>query len=195
MIESNLILESHGWLYGSIQIDKQVADFEVSYIGSGISILLKSLIEINPDLNSFFNAKTPTKTTFNWVGEPWGYEWKINFKSFEKIVITIINHTDLDEPERNKSRVIMKQNCNYFEFATAFVNNLTEMIKKHGIVGYNNSWGSPFPIIDFLEFKHYLKNRSRLQPELICGLKLGEVCSSTYKTNLEHEISFLTEII
>ncbi len=189
-------LNGTGWAEGQLKINKQILEFEVSYLCDPLSDLLESLVAITPgyakrDMDS---TNDDNEKTFIWVGEPWAYKWFIKFNSFDSLQIQISYIEDYIGEVGNEE-ICFDTTCKYFDFANAVIDELSLLLKKHGFVGYYETWASNinFPLTDFIKLKHYIKTKAAMETEPI--KPKNSVCAGnwTQATSLEYELKFLTE--
>ena len=189
-------LEGIGWATGRLQIDDQILDFEVSYLCEPLTDLLGALVCITPGyaIVNIESNKSRNKAKFVWQGEPWGYDWRIQFNSFEELFIQIAaveNYFEYD----GKGKVCFEATCNYYDFVSALVDELTVLIGRHGFVGYYLSWAGQtnFPIAEFLMLKHFSKTKVLLETNIIYPVNKQDKINCTQAVDLEYEIMLLTQ--
>jgi hypothetical protein len=189
-------LTGKGWAAGKLEIDKQLLEFEVSYLCDPLADLLEGLVEITPGYatTNFNEDVSDNEMTFIWQGEPWGYKWLLKFNSFDSLVIQVITISDIYD-EADEGQICINSTCNYFDFVSTVIEELTLLLKKHGLVGYHETWAgkADFPISNFLKLKHFIKTKKALEIMSVETLNPEDKYNRTEVTIINDELKLLTE--
>lgn len=189
-------LNGVGWAEGCLQIDEQLLEFVVSYLGNPLEDLLQGLVEITPGYAVTYvnDDRLESKISFLWDGEPWGFKWHLKFYSFEDLHIQIEYLEDIFENRENR-KICFDAKCNYFDFVGSVINELTVLLKKHGLVGYYETWAahSDFPVTAYLKLKQIIKTKNAIETEIIEPDNPEHTCNYTRSTNLADELLLLSE--
>lgn len=188
-------LTGTGWASGQLEIDKQQLAFEVSYLCNPIADLLEGLVEITPGYAAqyFDEDRASNEFTFTWQGEPWGYKWVLKFHSFDNLQIQIISIVDTFKED--EGQICINVTCNYFDFVNTIINELTLLIKKHGLVGYHETWAGKedFPITNFLKLKHFVKTQKVLEMPTLETSNPDDKYNRTQGTLISDELALLID--
>lgn len=147
-----------GWLKMKLCIDDEILDFDTTYcMGDGFHALLERLYYLHPnaydndysgnivettEIKTTLNgentvAEVPYKSTFYWDEEGsiinWEFEHKPTLKKEFDLHIKLGIH-------RNDTDVYKEFTVSYKEFCYALAKACTEMLKKHGINGFHESY-------------------------------------------------------
>ena len=185
-------LNGTGWAKGRLQIDEQILEFEVSYLGDPLAELLEGIVEITPGYASTLDGIPDTDTNFIWKGEPWGYKWNLKFISFDNLQIKVFHIDDIFD-ESNQEQICFESNCNYYDFVGAIIDELTILLNTHGLVGYYQTWAGRlnFPVAEFLKLKYFIKSKNVLDTIIIEPINPEFTDNWTQATTLEHELNLL----
>jgi hypothetical protein len=192
----NYKLNGVGWADGFLQINEQLFEFEVSYLSNPLEVLLQGLVEITPGyaMTNQSDDSIKSEISFLWEGEPWGYKWHLKFYSFDNLQIQIEYLEDIFEKTEN-GKICFEANCNYFDFVGSVIKELSLLLKKHGFVGYYETWSdhTDFPIAAFLKLKQFIKTNNAIETEIIEPDNPEHTTNFTRKTNLADEFLLLSE--
>jgi hypothetical protein len=192
----NYKLNGVGWADGCLQINEQSLEFEVSYLGNPLEDLLRGLVKITPGYAATYvnDDRLENEISFVWDGEPWGYKWHLKFYSFENLHIQIEYLEDIFE-NRENGKICFDARCNYFDFVGSVIKELTVLLKKHGLVGYYETWAghSDFPVVAFLKLKQLIKTKKAIETKIIEPDNPEHTNNFTRSTNLADELPLLSE--
>lgn len=172
-------LNGTGWADVQLKINDCECVFSPSYVSEPLVDLVESLLEMIPG----FIPKDELKTdvTFHWDEEPTIVRWNLIRQEGNFIKIKI---TTYDE---DFWKVELNELCNFNAFVNEVVRNLEQILSKHGLVGYKETWsGRDFPISGYLKLKHFINDANKNYPI--------KTLNGYESSDLRNEISMLTSL-
>jgi len=154
-------LSGTGWADVEISFPSGSYYCDVSYLSDALGDFLLSLLELNPQCVPDDELKN--KTSCVWYEEPGGTEFSFK-RSGKKLDIKVISYEDI-ELKINK-KTIFNERVLYDDFVFIVIKQVDYLLKKHGLVGYKETWYNyEFPISSFLKLKHYIKTKKKYSIE------------------------------
>ena len=121
--------------------------------------------------------------------EPGGDQWNFYRIDPENCQIRITSYENLFE--HSNPKLIVNEFCKTKDFLYLVLQVLDKLIKKHGIIGYKNTWiNYEFPFSSYIKIKKYFTNDKILSVELVEEQGRTEF----YKSNLSEELAFIISI-
>jgi len=175
-------LEGVGWADVKIIINDCECVFSPSYVTEPLGDLVEDLVTM---ITGFIpEDELMTNVTFHWDEEPTIVRWNFIRQGSELFKIKVTTYED-DLPN---GKVVLNELCNFNAFVSEVVRTLENLLSKHGIVGYKETWsGRDFPISGYLKLKHYIDGNKKYPIKTI-NENAGK------KSELSHEISTLTSL-
>lgn len=174
---------SAGWIAGYIKDDKNKYSFDYSYLTNFTEDLMKALLYVFTDILELKNANN-----FRAVWEPAEDAWNISLEK-NKLYINIKNYEDDITAEYDEDITL---EFNSFDFLEDFVNEMNEVIKNYGLLGYRKSWGYEFPTSLLLKLQDICSNHNTLNIDIIAENE--NFGCETEKTSFHSEIESLNNI-
>ncbi|MBA9029458.1 hypothetical protein [Peribacillus huizhouensis] len=182
-------LNGSGWAEGFIEVNSQRCEFNPSYLTNALGDLLDSLVELltyepNPK-KKIFNT-----VFFDWNEEPTGLEWVLTRLEDEKVSLFIKSFDDIDLKKDEQGTVVINTICTLSELITEITKEVDNLLTKHGIVGYRETWEMhDFPLSSYLKLKHFLNGDTQFQVKYIPGEQKGY--GGYHKSDLNFELSLI----
>lgn len=153
-----------GWADAYIEINGSEEYFSVSYITDALRQLLEGVMSLLPECTPVDELKNEIE--FKWHAEPGGDVWNIKSISYNQLQVRIESYRDLYE--KIPLRIEIDEVCNKMEFIRCVINEMDNIIKSYGFVGYRETWyNHDFPISAYLKLKNYLMTDKYIQVEHI----------------------------
>ena len=173
-----------GWAEVNIEIQDKIYFSSPSYLSEPLVDLLEGLLSIIPGCVPDDELKT--KNTFKWFQEPAVDKWTLELKKDFNLKILI---ESFEDEFTCNGKLEFDVTCNLLDFLNEFIKSIEQLLIKHGIVGYKNTWyGQEFPISSYLRLKYYLNSKTAYptQKDLEMGL---------YKSSLKQDIDSILDLL
>ncbi|TFB12916.1 hypothetical protein E3U55_16935 [Filobacillus milosensis] len=159
-------LSGLGWADGLIEANSQTYNFNISYLSDGLGDFLTALMELNQYCVPEDEVKVQTSCT--WHAEPSGTELILKL-SDKMLNIKMISYDDIDL--KLSKQIEIDTSVSYYEFLFIVIERLDFLLKKHGLIGYRDTWYEhDFPISSYLKLKQYLISKSSFHTETFVEL-------------------------
>ncbi|MBZ9626395.1 hypothetical protein G9F71_026695 [Clostridium sp. FP2] len=176
-----------GWAEMEIEVDDRKYFSVPSCLSDPLKDLLEGLLSIIPSCVPEDELKS--MIAFKWYLEPAADKWTLELTDDLKLKIVIEEFEDEFEDEfADKGKIGFDVTCNLLDFLNEVIKSLEQLLKKHGFVGYKNTWYlQDFPISSFLKLKYYL-NYQTTYPTL---KELNDGAIKLEKSDLEQDVNLL----
>lgn len=145
-----------------IEINSQKSSGNVTYVRDCLGSLLNALMYINPSCVPQYIDAEPDSFC-EWDSEPLLTSWKFTSKPNGMLHVFVTSeYYEQNEDGTSagiKKKVDIDTECSYDDFLEVVIQEADSLIKKHGIVGYYETWDFEFPLSTFLKLKNYLLNK------------------------------------
>jgi hypothetical protein len=143
-------LSGHGWASGYIEVKEgKKVNFICSYTSYGISELLERLYQLVADVPVSEINPNP----MFWDEEPNGTLWTLKKVGDSELLL----HIEYEQEYPEKREALLKEKVDLLEFAKVVTTQAEILLKKHGIIGYFETWGSEFPLSYYLRLKSFIE--------------------------------------
>ncbi|WP_421381730.1 hypothetical protein ACOJQI_20885 [Bacillus salacetis] len=185
----NYLLRGQGWAEGYIEVNSQRCDFNPSYLTDVLGDLLDGLVYLL--ITTAPNRKRSPSFTIIMDEEPSGLEWEFTLVNEKNMQLLIKAFEDMCSKESDQGEIVIETTCNSNDFLSEVIKELEVLIKKHGIIGYKETWAQhEFPLSSFLRLKHYLKQEQDFE---IAYVGKNKRDWDYYLTDINAELSLLTD--
>jgi len=141
-----------GWAEIEIEVDGRKYFSFPSYLSEPLIDLLEGLLNIIPgcvpedELKSMISFKLYQEPAVD----------KVTLELIDDLKLKIVIE-EFEDESSDKGKIGFDATCNLLDFLNEVIESLEHLLKKHGFIGYKNTWYSQdFPISSFLKLKYYL---------------------------------------
>ncbi|MDR3598074.1 hypothetical protein [Clostridium sp.] len=157
-------LSGIGWAEANIEINGCNGYFSVSYLNDALKELLEAIMILLMECVPKDEVKKQSK--FEWHAEPGGDVWNLTSIDNNQLHILIESYTDLYK--KSDKKIILDEVCDTRDFIKCIIDEMDNIIKNYGFVGYRETWyNHDFPISAYLKLKNYLITKKRFNVEHI----------------------------
>lgn len=179
----NYKLTGVGWAEIDIEVDGRKYFSFPSYLSEPLIDLLEGLLSIIPGCVPEDELKP--MILFKLYQEP--AVDKVTLELIDDLKLKIVIE-EFEDESSGKGKIGFNATCNLLDFLNEVIKSLEHLLKKHGFVGYKNTWyGHDFPISSFLKLKYYL-NHQVTYPTL---KELNDIEVALEKSGLEQELQLI----
>jgi hypothetical protein len=172
-----------GWAEIEIEVDGRKYFSFPSYLSEPLVDLLEGLLSIIPGCVAEDELKS--MISFKLYQEP--KVDKLTLELLDDLKLKIVVEEFKDEFS-GKGKIGFEATCNLLDFLNKVIQSSEHLLKKHGFVGYKNTWyRQDFPISSFLKLKYYL-NHQEAYPTL---KELNDVEIELEKSDLAQEAQLI----
>lgn len=170
-----------GWADAYIELNHKIVYFSVSYLTNSLKDLLEGIMSLLPECMPEDEVKNHVK--FEWHAEPGGVLWNIEIEDKDQLHIVIESYSDLNQKADGK--IALDEKYNKIEFIKCILDEMNNIIRTHGLVGYRETWYEhDFPISAYLKLKNYLITGKKYQLDYIERHPGNEYSKSELKEEL-----------
>lgn len=171
---------SSGWIMGEMQDDSLKHFFDYSYINDFVNDLMLALIYAHSDLtddgpNNSFAAHLEPATDI----------WELECEN-DSLHVVIKSYKDF---ESKKLETVKEFHFDYFEFLNSFLEAMTCILKKYGLLGYRESWSYEFPVSLYLKLIDIYNSSNDMKFHIVS--EKDNLGAEAVKTDIQLEMKIL----
>lgn len=176
-------LRGVGWAEIELEVDGRKYFSFPSYLSEPLIDFIEGLLSIIPgcvpkdELKSMISFKLYQEPAVD----------KVTLELVDDLKLKIVIE-EFEEDSSSKGKIGFNETCNLMDFLNEVIESSEHLLKKHGFVGYKNTWyNQDFPISSFLKLKYYL-NHQKKYPTF---KELNDVKIELEKSDLEQEVQLI----
>ncbi|WP_046173625.1 hypothetical protein [Domibacillus indicus] len=171
----------------SIEINSQQSGSNVTYVSDCLGDLLRALMDLNADCVPE-GDNLMTETSCLWNSEPLITTWSFSLKRAGLLHVVVSQEYSAANEDGTyagiQTEIDIDTECSYDYLLEVIIKEADVLLKKHGIVGYQQNWDHEFPLSTFLKLKNYLLNK---KPYVLIeiGDDYGEIKAGNVKSDID----------